>query len=53
MARTFNMGLGMVLALPRAQAPAAVAALWGKGFSASVVGELVAGQGRCRFEAGP
>jgi phosphoribosylformylglycinamidine cyclo-ligase len=50
MYRTFNMGLGMVLALPSGQAPAAVSALGDLGFGASVVGEVVAGAGRCQLE---
>ncbi len=50
MYRTFNMGLGMVLALPSSQAPAAVSVLEDIGFGASVVGEVVAGEGRCLLE---
>ncbi len=47
MARTFNMGLGMVVALPASEAFEAVAFLAGSGFAASVVGRLVRGEGRC------
>jgi phosphoribosylformylglycinamidine cyclo-ligase len=50
MYRTFNMGLGMVLALPPGHAPGAVATLEALGFGASLVGEVVAGEGRCRLE---
>ncbi|HTT92817.1 MAG TPA: phosphoribosylformylglycinamidine cyclo-ligase [Acidimicrobiales bacterium] len=50
MYRTFNMGLGMVLTLPPGQAAAAVAKLDGLGFRAGVVGEVVAGDGRCLLE---
>jgi phosphoribosylformylglycinamidine cyclo-ligase len=50
MYRTFNMGLGMVLALPREQAPAAVATVDDLGFAASVVGQVVAGEGRCLIQ---
>jgi phosphoribosylformylglycinamidine cyclo-ligase len=47
MARTFNMGLGMVVALPANEASEAVAFMAGMGFGASVVGQLVPGEGRC------
>jgi phosphoribosylformylglycinamidine cyclo-ligase len=47
MARTFNMGLGMVIVLPPEQDVEAVAALGGLGFEASVVGRVVPGEGRC------
>ncbi len=45
MYRTFNMGLGMVVAVPSDQAPAAVATLAGLGFGAGIVGEVTAGPG--------
>jgi phosphoribosylformylglycinamidine cyclo-ligase len=47
MARTFNMGLGMVVVLPASEAFEAVAFLAGLGFGASVVGRLVRGERRC------
>jgi phosphoribosylformylglycinamidine cyclo-ligase len=50
MYRTFNMGLGMVLALPSEQAPAAVSALGDLGFAASAVGDVIPGEGRCQLE---
>jgi phosphoribosylformylglycinamidine cyclo-ligase len=46
MARVFNLGLGMVLAVPAAEAEAVVATLAANDRSARVVGELVAGSGR-------
>ncbi|MGC8627819.1 MAG: phosphoribosylformylglycinamidine cyclo-ligase [Acidimicrobiales bacterium] len=49
MARTFNLGLGMVIILPSAQAGAAVALAEARGVEASVVGRVVAGTGRCRL----
>ena len=50
MYRTFNMGLGMVVAVLPHEAEAVVAALADLGFRASVVGEVVSGQGRCLLE---
>ena len=50
MARTFNMGLGMVLVVRPDQGDAVTAHLQGAGFPAGVVGEVVAGEGRCLFE---
>ncbi len=50
MYRTFNMGLGMVVAVPPHEAEAVVAALADLGFPGSVVGEVVSGQGRCLLE---
>lgn len=47
MARTFNLGLGMVLALPAEAAPAALSMVRGLGFGASIVGQVTAGKGRC------
>jgi len=47
MARTFNLGLGMVLALPQGQAAKAVELLSANGCEASVVGRVVSGAGRC------
>jgi len=46
MARTFNMGLGMVVALPADQAAEALEILGGLGFEASAVGKVVTGSGR-------
>jgi phosphoribosylformylglycinamidine cyclo-ligase len=50
MSRTFNMGLGMIVVVPADQGTAAAAKLQSLGFAASVVGEVVAGQGRCLLE---
>lgn len=49
MARTFNLGLGMVIVLPSTQAGAAVALAEARGVAASVVGRVVAGTGRCKL----
>ena len=46
MARVFNLGVGMVLAVPAAEAEAVVATLAANDRSARVVGERVAGSGR-------
>ncbi|HEX3461245.1 MAG TPA: AIR synthase-related protein, partial [Acidimicrobiales bacterium] len=43
MARVFNLGLGMVVAVSPSEVPAALAALAGFGIEAVVVGEVVAG----------
>ena len=45
MRRTFNLGLGMVVAVAAADAGPAVAALEGAGERAFVVGEVIAGRG--------
>ena len=50
MYRTFNMGLGMVVAVPADQAQRAVATVDGLGFGAGIVGEVTAGGGRCLLE---
>jgi phosphoribosylformylglycinamidine cyclo-ligase len=50
MSRTFNMGVGMVVVVPADQGAAAAAKLQDLGFPASVIGEVVAGQGRCLLE---
>jgi phosphoribosylformylglycinamidine cyclo-ligase len=47
MARTFNMGLGMVLVLAPEEASQAVEIAGGLGFEASEVGRVVPGTGRC------
>jgi phosphoribosylformylglycinamidine cyclo-ligase len=47
MARTFNMGLGMVVVLPADQVGPALEVVSRLGFGASPVGRLVAGSGRC------
>jgi phosphoribosylformylglycinamidine cyclo-ligase len=47
MARTFNLGLGMVVVLPPDQAGPAVQHVTGLGFGASVVGRVEPGAGRC------
>ncbi|MGI9601277.1 MAG: phosphoribosylformylglycinamidine cyclo-ligase [Acidimicrobiales bacterium] len=49
MRRTFNCGLGMVLAVPSAQAAAAVSVFDDLGHRARIVGEVTAGTGRVRF----
>ena len=43
MYNTFNMGIGMILAVPAAQAEAAMAALAEAGESAYVIGQVVKG----------
>ncbi|HBU13122.1 MAG TPA: phosphoribosylformylglycinamidine cyclo-ligase, partial [Clostridiales bacterium] len=42
---TFNMGVGMVVVVPREQAEKAVELLRGSGEKASVIGKVVAGEG--------
>jgi phosphoribosylformylglycinamidine cyclo-ligase len=49
MARVFNLGLGMVLALPRRVVDIALAGLAAAGREARVVGELVPGERRVHF----
>ncbi|MDR1805168.1 MAG: phosphoribosylformylglycinamidine cyclo-ligase [Clostridium sp.] len=44
MYNTFNMGVGLVIAVAKADADKAVAALGGAGEKASVIGEVVAGE---------
>jgi phosphoribosylaminoimidazole (AIR) synthetase len=44
------MGVGMVVVVPADQGAAAAAKLQDLGFPASVIGEVVAGQGRCLLE---
>jgi phosphoribosylformylglycinamidine cyclo-ligase len=46
MRRTFNLGLGMVIAVPAAEADAALAALAAVGEAATLVGEVVDGAAR-------
>ena len=53
MERTFNLGLGMVVTVPPGSGPEAVAIAAELGFSASIVGKLVAGTGRCVFQPAP
>jgi phosphoribosylformylglycinamidine cyclo-ligase len=53
MARTFNMGLGMVLALPADQVAVALGLLSDLGFDATEVGRVVAGKGRCLMSPKP
>jgi phosphoribosylformylglycinamidine cyclo-ligase len=50
MTAVFNLGIGMTVVLPQAAAGAAVARLGDHGHAASVIGEVVAGTGRVRFE---
>ncbi|MGI9647741.1 MAG: phosphoribosylformylglycinamidine cyclo-ligase [Acidimicrobiia bacterium] len=45
MFHTFNMGIGFAVILPRPQVPVAVEALAGQGQPASVIGEIVSGEG--------
>jgi phosphoribosylformylglycinamidine cyclo-ligase len=48
MARVFNRGVGMVVAVPRADAAAGLASLRASGHEAVEVGEVVAGTGQVR-----
>jgi phosphoribosylformylglycinamidine cyclo-ligase len=50
MLRVFNLGLGMVIAVPPADAPRASEVLAGAGQAATRVGELVPGLRRIRFD---
>ncbi len=50
MARVFNLGVGMVLAVPATEADAVVATLAAHHRPARIVGELVAGTGRVHLE---
>ena len=50
MARTFNMGLGMVVVLPAQEVAEAVETAGAFGFQASRVGKVVPGNGRCVME---
>jgi phosphoribosylformylglycinamidine cyclo-ligase len=47
MARTFNLGLGMVVIVTPEQAATALQLAGGLGYEASVVGDVIAGSGRC------
>lgn len=47
MERTFNLGLGMVIALPASEAEAAVELARTLGYEADKVGQVVEGRGRC------
>lgn len=49
MRRTFNMGLGMLVAVARDEANAACESLVSSGYRASVVGSLETGSGEVRF----
>jgi phosphoribosylformylglycinamidine cyclo-ligase len=49
MARVFNLGIGMVLAVPRSAVSAALAALQRSGQEALVIGQLVPGRRRVHF----
>jgi phosphoribosylformylglycinamidine cyclo-ligase len=53
MARTFNCGTGMVLAVERSQADAVIAALVAAGEQASVIGEIIAGPRGCEIHGAP
>ena len=50
MYRTFNMGLGLVIALPAASAEAARAVLAGRGLASWVVGVVEPGSGEATCE---
>ena len=43
MAKTFNMGVGMIVVVPQADGDAALAALEGEGQRANVIGEITPG----------
>ncbi len=49
MRRTFNMGLGMLIAVPAESADASLACLTSLGYAGSVVATLVPGRGEVRF----
>jgi phosphoribosylformylglycinamidine cyclo-ligase len=53
MARTFNCGTGMVLAVERAVAESVIAALAAAGQPAAVVGEIIAGTRGCDVHGAP
>jgi len=52
MVRVFNLGVGMVLVVPAAEAAGVVATLAAQDRPAHVIGELVAGSGEVRLEGG-
>lgn len=49
MRRVFNLGVGMVVVVPAAEASRAAATLSEQGHRATVIGEVVAGSGKVRF----
>jgi len=49
MAKVFNLGIGMVVALPAAEAGVAIESLTSAGHAARVIGEVVAGDGTVRL----
>ena len=49
MARVFNLGVGMIVAVPRAEAYRALDVLRAQGFRAAEIGEVVAGEGHVRL----
>jgi phosphoribosylformylglycinamidine cyclo-ligase len=53
MARVFNLGLGMVAAVAPGSEDEALAALRGAGIGATLIGEVVAGEGRVSLEDWP
>ncbi len=53
MERTFNLGLGMVVIVPPESGPGTVSMVADLGFSASTVGRLVPGTGRCVLHPAP
>jgi len=52
MARTFNLGLGMVLVVPARQAQDALQLSASLGLEASIVGKVTTGSGRCALAVG-
>jgi phosphoribosylformylglycinamidine cyclo-ligase len=50
---TFNLGLGMVVVVPGESGPDTVSMVADLGFSASIVGRLVPGTGRCVLHRAP
>lgn len=53
MARVFNLGIGMVVAVPPASAEAALSLLADSGLTASIVGRIETGSRRVRLEGRP
>jgi phosphoribosylformylglycinamidine cyclo-ligase len=47
---TFNMGIGLVIVVPAAQADTALEILRGEGIEAAAIGSIVAGEGEARVE---
>jgi len=49
MRRVFNLGVGMVAAVPADAASTALDVLAGEGLAARIIGEVVPGDGQVRF----